>query len=130
VTMSREEEIRVAALTVAARGAVNVGTVIQNAKRFAHYIETGLDVNEVPVVVPSLGPDIIVQHGKQLHFEGCAFLDSRGFCTCGADPGLMPVPGTRTCDECPHLRYDHREDGCVLCLCHLTNQGRRSSDVR
>jgi len=52
--MSREEEIRAAALLAAARGAVNPGVVIVNAKRFAHYITHGLDVNETPVWVPPL----------------------------------------------------------------------------
>lgn len=85
--MSREEEIRAAALLAAARGAVNPGVVIVNAKRFAHYIINGTDLNEVPVVVPAKDGEF----RRIKHNDGCAFLDSRGFCTCGADPDLMPV---------------------------------------
>lgn len=134
MSMSREEEIRAAALMAAARGAVNPGVVIANAKRFSHYIINGTDLNEVPVVVPpktETWQDSVIRDEIKRHSYGCAFLDSRGFCTCGADPDLMPVrrrSDNEACPECGCASSAHTEKGCRsgrasagLCLCQLAN---------
>jgi len=116
--MSREEEIRAAALLAAARGAVNPGVVIVNAKRFAHYIINGTDLNEVPVVVPAkdetqryvedpFDSPPVPSRSKGPHSYGCSFLDSRGFCTCGADPDLMPASSVSLATECANVHCGH-----------------------
>lgn len=103
-------EIRAAALLAAARGAVNPGVVIENARRFATWIESNQDIGATPVKVPpkdtpatcgraaSTGKPCPDHPAKDepatgLCRDDCAFLDGRGFCTCGGQPELMRTEG-------------------------------------
>ena len=82
------QEIRAAALLAAARGAVNPGIVIENARRFAAYIRDSVDYGATPVKVPAKD-----EPATGLCRDDCAFLDGRGFCTCGGQPELMRTEG-------------------------------------
>lgn len=154
------DEIRAAALLAASRGAVNPGIVIQNARRFAVWIESGHDIGATPVKVPPKDEQATCEcgHTKLAHKpdgcvadvirlglpalcrcrdhaarntglcrDDCAFLDGRGFCTCGGQPELMVKPRADKCPDCPHVRYNHGADGCGFCNCtvaHLDQEER------
>lgn len=79
----RQQDMRAAALAAAARSTVNPGNVIKTAERYAYWIENGTDPGVYGQLIPRK------PEPKSRHNDGCAFLESRGFCTCGADPDLM-----------------------------------------
>lgn len=127
-----DQEIRAAALMAAAKGAVNPGIVIENARRFATFIKSGGDIGATPVVVP--GKDSPAPQGDcqplvydsttrswlaQVYAETPAFM---GQAASDAEGAMCP---------CGHPRDKHRVAGCfaptpedgrqVFCRCERAN---------